>query len=282
MIEIHFLPYGRVDAILIGVGAAPESKVQPSAIYPEEILACPEKSANLSWHWAFVDGGYRRDGVKAVKYMREIGIERLDAYIATHRHRNHVGAAPVVIKEMQPRQVYTADGRMQARLSALCSGAAERFWVDQTEHVVMQPGDVFCLGGASLHCLAPEKMNKYAVGAVGENYNSLILWLEYMGRSVLLTGDTSAGVLGKIPDRLLKAEVLKNPHHNGALGEKLLKKIGPKFTVICNGKPPAKYYRQRLKSVGSKLFTAGKNGDGLVILEGNEMGWRRRDNGGET
>lgn len=254
MIELHFLPYGRVDAILICVDG----------------------------HWAFVDGGYRRDGVKAVKYMREIGIERLDAYIATHRHRNHVGAGPVVIKEMQPRMVYTADGRMQARLLALCSGASERFVVGHTKHVVMQPGDISIVGDVTLLCLAPAKMNKYAVGAVGENYNSLVLGLEYKGRTLLLPGDTSAGVLGKIPDRLLKAEVLKNPHHNGALGEKLLKKIGPKFTVVCNGKPPAKYYRKRFKSVGSKLFTAGKKGDGLVILEGNEMGWRRRNNGGET
>jgi beta-lactamase superfamily II metal-dependent hydrolase len=86
--ELHFLPYGRVDAILIG-----------------------DRS-----RWVFVDGGFRRDGIKAVKYMRGLGIEKLDAYIATHRHRNHVGAAPVIIREMKPGVVYTRDARMRRHL----------------------------------------------------------------------------------------------------------------------------------------------------------------------
>lgn len=254
MIELHFLPYGRVDAILIGVDG----------------------------HWAFVDGGYRRDGVKAVKYMREIGIERLDAYIATHRHRNHVGAGPVIIEEMYPQCIYTADKRMKERLSSLCDGGVERFYMDSTPFYLIEPGNDFSIGQAAFTCLGPRKMKNCGPGAYGENQNSLILRVGYKGRTALLTGDTTAGILSACADGDLHAEVLKNPHHNGALGEKLLKRIGPKFTVVCNGKPPAKYYRQRLKSVGSKLFTAGKNGDGLVILEGNEMGWRRRDNGGET
>jgi beta-lactamase superfamily II metal-dependent hydrolase len=96
--ELHFLPYGRVDAILIG-----------------------DRS-----RWVFVDGGFRRDGIKAVKYMRGLGIEKLDAYIATHRHRNHVGAAPVIIREMKPGVVYTRDARMKDRTIKLASGSAEK------------------------------------------------------------------------------------------------------------------------------------------------------------
>ena len=254
MIELHFLPYGRVDAILIGVDG----------------------------HWAFVDGGYRRDGVRAVKYMREIGIERLDAYIATHRHRNHVGAGPVVIKEMQPRQVYTADKRMKERIYGLCTDEVESDSVNKTAFKVLCMGDSFTVGEAVFTCIGPNKLHQCAAGAYKENQNSLILRVEYKGRTALLTGDTTGSILSGCADRDLRVDLLKNPHHNGALGEKLLKRIGPKFTVVCNGKPPAKYYQQRLKSVGSKLFTAGKKGDGLVILEGNEMGWRRRDNSGET
>lgn len=255
MIEIHFLPYGRVDAILIGVDG----------------------------HWAFVDGGYREGGLKAVKYMLKLGITRLDAYITTHRHRNHVGAAPFILFcLLSVGNVYTADKRMKERIYGLCTDEVESDAVNKTAFKELCMGDSFTVGEAVFTCIGPNKLHQCAAGAYKENQNSLILRVEYKGRSVLLTGDTSAGVLGKIPDKLLSAEVLKNPHHNGALGEKLLKRIGPKFTVVCNGKPPAEYYRQRLKSVGSKLFTAGKKGDGLVILEGNEMGWKRRDNGGET
>ena len=67
--------------------------------------------------------------------------------------------------------------------------------------------------------------------------------------------------------------MLKNPHHNGALGEKLLKRIAPQIVVVCNGKPPAGYYRKRIKAAGAKLYTAGKKGDGRVIFKTDGDSW---------
>ena len=194
-------------------------------------------------------------------------------YIASHRHRNHVGGAPVIIQAMKPAAIYTRDARMRDRLLALASGSEEKAAVRDAYYRVLAPGDAFWLGPARLECLGPEKLNKYSVGAVGENYNSLILRLEYAARTMLLTGDTSASKLRDIPDEKLRCEVLKNPHHNGALGEKLLKRIAPQIVVVCNGKPPAGYYQKRIKAAGAKLYTAGKKGDGRVSLRGDEGGW---------
>ena len=70
MLEAYFFAYGRVDAILLGCDG----------------------------RWAYVDSGYRSDGKKTVEHMKELGVTRLDAYIASHRHRNHVGGAPAIIK----------------------------------------------------------------------------------------------------------------------------------------------------------------------------------------
>ena len=98
MLEAYFFPYGRVDAILMGCDG----------------------------RWAYVDSGYRSDGKKAVEHMKELGVTRLDAYIASHRHRNHVGGAPAIIQAMKPAIIYTRDGRMRDRLLALASGSEER------------------------------------------------------------------------------------------------------------------------------------------------------------
>lgn len=162
---------------------------------------------------------------------------------------------------------------MRDRLLALASGSGEKAAVRDAYYRVLAPGDAFWLGPARLECLGPEKLNKYSVGAVGENYNSLILRLEYAARTMLLTGDTSAGKLEDIPDGKLQCEVLKNPHHNGALGEKLLKRISPQIVVVCNGKPPAGYYQKRIKAAGAKLYTAGKKGDGRVIFKTDGDSW---------
>ena len=250
MLEAYFFAYGRVDAILLGCDG----------------------------RWAYVDSGYRSDGKKAVEHMMELGVNKLgvnklDAYIASHRHRNHVGGAPAIIQAMKPAAIYTRDARMRDRLLALASGSEERAAVRDAYYRVLAPGDAFWLGPARLECLGPEKLNKYSVGAVGENYNSLILRLEYAARTMLLTGDTSASKLGDIPDGKLQCEVLKNPHHNGALGEKLLRRISPQIVVVCNGKPSAGYYQKRIKAAGAKLYTAGKKGDGRVSLRGDEGGW---------
>ena len=231
MLEAYFFAYGRVDAILLGCGG----------------------------RWAYVDSGYRSDGMKAVEHMKELGVTRLDAYTASHRHRNHAGGAPAIIKAMQPAAIYTRDGRRAA--------------VRDAYYRILFPGDAFWLGSARFECLGPEKLNKYSVGAVGENYNSLILRLEYGARTMLFTGDTSASKLGDIPDEKLRCEVLKNPHHNGALGEKLLKRISPQIVVVCNGKPPAGYYQKRIKAAGAKLYTAGKKGDGRVIIKTDGDSW---------
>ena len=244
MLTAYFFAYGRVDAILLGCDG----------------------------RWAYVDSGYRSDGKKAVEHMKELGVTRLDAYIASHRHRNHVGGAPAIIQAMKPAAIYTRDARMRDRLLALASGSEEKAAVRDAYYRVLAPGDAFWLGPARLECLGPEKLNKYSVGAVGENYNSLILRLEYAARTMLLTGDTSASKLRDIPDEKLRCEVLKNPHHNGALGEKLLKRIAPQIVVVCNGKPPARYYQKRTKAAGAKLYTAGKKGDGRVVLHCVENG----------
>lgn len=245
MFEAHFFPYGRVDAILLGCDG----------------------------RWAYVDSGYRSDGKMAVEHMKELGVTRLDAYIASHRHRNHVGGAPAIIKAMKPAAIYTRDARMRDRLLALASGSEERAAVRDAYYRVLAPGYAFWLESARFECLGPAKLNNASVVYIRENYNSLILRAEYKARTILLTGDTSASKLGDIPDEKLRCEVLKNPHHNGALGEKLLKRIAPQIVVVCNGKPPAGYYQKRIKAAGAKLYTAGKKGDGRIIFKTDGDSW---------
>ena len=253
MIEAHFLPLGRVDAILLGCDG----------------------------HWAFVDSGFRADGKMAVKYMRGLGITKLDSYIASHRHRNHVGGAPYIIQQMGVDTVVTADERMRERLIGLASGKAERSAVKGAQYRRLGVGHVFWLGGAKLTRLGPAKLRGCTAGAMAENQNSMILRVQHGQRSMLLTGDAGASILGDIDTALLHCEVLKNPHHNGALGAKALGRIDPDMVVVCNGKPPAASYKKRVAALGAALYTAGLKGDGTVVLRGDGAGWTRSGEGGE-
>jgi beta-lactamase superfamily II metal-dependent hydrolase len=130
---------------------------------------------------------------------------------------------------------------------------------------VLTLGRYLEIGELCFLCIGPQKLRNCSAGVLAENYNSLILRLTdgRGGGSVLLTGDTSASILGNCPG-IEGTAVLKNPHHNGRLPVKLLRRIKPQTVVVCNGKPPAKAYIRNIHSVSANLFTAGARGDGRV------------------
>lgn len=253
--EIHVLPYGRVDAILIG-----------------------DKN-----EWVFVDSGYRKDGKKAVEYMKKLGIKKLKGYIATHRHRNHVGGAPFIIHEMKAEKVYTITTEMKDRLASLTSVKEEKNTITMTPFSILKIEDTFKIGDIIFECLGPDKLKKCSSGAYSENQNSMILKATKGNRSILLTGDTNASILNKCANywgkTKMETEVLKNPHHNGALGEKILKIINPDYVIICNTKHPSNSYQKLISKIKAKLFTAGSKADKLVILKETEDGWTRMKEG---
>ena len=213
-----------------------------------------------------MDSGFRSDGKQAVKYMQGLGIERLDCYIASHRHRNHVGGAPYIIQQMDVGTVVTADDRMRERLIGLTSGSAERAAVKAVQYRHLGVGHVMWLGSAKLTRIGPAKLSGCAAGALAENANSMILRVQYGQRSMLLTGDTSSAILLAAAKQGydIRAEVLKNPHHNGAQSVAVLKAIAPQHIIICNSSKAAKTYQKRMKQLGAAWYTACKKGSGIV------------------
>ena len=85
----------------------------------------------------------------------------------------------------------------------------------------------------------PEALNQ-AISETTESINnaSLILRLNYKGRSVLLCGDTAAGGFSHIyyaDPELLKADVYKIGHHGqpDSVTEALVRAVDPSFIVCC-------------------------------------------------
>lgn len=225
--EVHFLAQGRVDAILLGCGD----------------------------EWAFVDAGYRKNGLAAIEYMQKLGIKKLKYYIASHGHKNHIGGAAPIIEAFAPDAVYVPREKVVEAVKKYASGAKEKEAVAQANYVVLKRGDAFTLGEAVFTCIGPLKFKSCSCGAYAENYNSGILRGVYKGRSILLTGDTSDTKLSNIHEDTpgaIRAEVYKNHHHNGKTGEAVLKKIDPQIVVVCNGSAPGSAYQKTLKKLEVK------------------------------
>jgi len=194
----------------------------------------------------FIDSGYRDNGLECIKYMNLMGITRLRYYIGTHAHKNHIGGAAPIIHIMRPEIVFIPHDGVRTAIVKYAAEGEERQAVESAAYTVLSPGKSFRWNDLTFTCLGPLKVKKCSAGSLTENSNSLILRIDRKKRHmVLLTGDTSAGILSEIERRTpgsIRAEVLKNPHHNGAQPESILRKISPKIVAICNNGLPSSTY----------------------------------------
>ena len=250
-LEVYFLDLGRVDGILI---------------------LCDGESS-------FIDVGFAKNAPTAIRYMKYLGVDHLDSYIASHAHADHVGGAARIIGEFRPKVLYL--NRTACRSAILDSASkADAKVVKETKSVIVKAGDVFSIGGAQVKCLGPRRIKNCATGSYSENFNSLILRLDYKGHSFLFTGDTHDDYLRQANRQFpgeLDVDVFKNPHHNGKHEADVIKMISPKVTVFCtsNESQPGREYLQLLKSQGSRICITGSHNQGNIAFvcddEGAEM-----------
>ena len=247
--QIHFLNQGRVDTILI--------------VSNGEAM--------------FIDSGFRYDGLECINYMQRMGITKLRYYVGTHAHKNHIGGAAPIIYNMRPERVFIPHAGVETAIVDYAVEGMEREAVASAVYTVLSPGDSFRWNDLTITCLGPLAVKNCPKGSLTENYNSLILRIDRGDRQmVLLTGDTSAGILSRIEKSSFgstRAEILKNPHHNGALPESVLRKISPKIVAICNSSLPSRTYRTRILKIGTVFYTASRNGDGNFVLEDSGGEW---------
>lgn len=256
-LEIHFIdPKSRVDAIYIKAGGRS----------------------------IFVDGGYKADGYREIEYLKKIGVKKIDYYIGTHAHKNHVEAAPPVINTFGIKNVLVGRETCNGSGSTPCSWHTIKKYA-QSQNIslsgvsarTLSPGDSFSLGGLKITCIGPSSVNNNLnSGDTGQNYNSLLLILEYGSVSVALTGDNSSSSHAKNAaaayPNLMKVDVLKNPHHNGNCSESLYKAYSPKYVVFTtkDGYLPSSSLLSKLQKLGvAKTYIATTSKDGNVVFSTN-------------
>ena len=241
-LEIYFFDLGRVDAILI---------------------RCDGVTSML-------DVGFKKDAAPALKYLKSLGVEKLDSYIGSHAHLDHVGGAVDLIDALRPDVIYAPS--RQTRTAIKYEGDhRQRDLIDNYNFVKLEDGDTFRIGGATAKCLGPIRLKSCLRTSQKENENSLVFKLTYGERTFLFTGDATDSVLRAVEKRYpgeLKSDVFKNPHHNGSHEADVIRLIKPAVTVFCtsNDEPPARDYRRQLKDLGSKLYITGSRNDGTILI----------------
>ena len=206
-----------------------------------------------------IDAGDNSAKNRAVHYIRQNGIDRIDLAVITHFDSDHSNNFLNILNEVSVDTLVTSyafknseDGADVVK-AARQSGAAVEY---------KKAGDKLEVGDIDITVLSPSEIYS------AENDNSLVLKLEALGRTMLFTADigekAEQDLLQSSGD--LKCDILKVSHHGSGknTGEEFLSRVQPRFAVVSVGVNnyalPSVQTLSRLEAVGAAVLRTDKSG----------------------
>ena len=219
-----------------------------------------------------IDAGDAGKGKVVLDALKRYKVERVDYFIATHPHTDHIGAADEVLNGIKVGNMIDngVDLSTPAPAQATKGGKGKKVapppppkksktktvnsFFDEYRDALKQngaqyekaePGKKYDLGGgAILTVLAPTEpfftKDQMKAGGNDTNANSIVLRLDYGDFSMLFMGDaesqTEERLLSK-SDLDLKAKVIKIGHHGSkyATSENFVKRVQAEAAIISDG-----------------------------------------------
>ncbi|HEY5160653.1 MAG TPA: ComEC/Rec2 family competence protein [Gaiellaceae bacterium] len=210
-----------------------------------------------------VDAGPPEAGVAA--QLRRLGVERIEALVLSHPHRDHVGGAADVLRKLQVGLV------LDSGLSS--SGGEEQAALDEARRrgVSIRParaGQELRLGKLRLRILSPKGDPTVTTGDANEA--AVVSVASYGSTDLLLPADAES--LFTLPLITQPLEVYKVAHHGSADDglPQLLDRLQPQIAVISvgtndYGHPTPSTLATLAAEPGLNLFRTDQSG--RVILE---------------
>jgi beta-lactamase superfamily II metal-dependent hydrolase len=217
-----------------------------------------------------VDGGPPEGSEALLAALRQRNIDRLDLVLLSHPHLDHFGGLTKLVKQV-PVALFMDAGYPTTSppyTTLLKQLAAAAVPVKQA-----QLGRSIDLGdGATLLVLGPP--TPWIVGSRSDvNANSVIARLSWRGRTALFSGDAEPDaekwLLAQYSSEatLLRAEVLKVPHHGGRYSSTaaFLGAVQPQWAVISvaavnDYHHPTPEAMARIEKVGARLLRTDQLG----------------------
>lgn len=286
-LQVHVLDVGQIDGDSI-------------------LIVGPEDAQTKKRKAALIDAGDTGKGKVVLAALKRYGVEKLDYFVATHAHPDHLGGADEVLKATSITTVIdsgvpppTAAGNEAA--TAKGKGAArgkqggrefpttksyqeflETVKQNGAQYEKAEPGKTYDLGGgAILTVLGPTEplftRDQMKGGGNEPNANSVVVRLDYGNFSMLLPGDAEAQTEDRMinKDVNVSAKVLKIAHHGSkyATSENFIKRIKPEVAIISTGEwnrygHPAQSVLDRLKAANVKVYRTDLQGEVTITTKG--------------
>ncbi len=225
-----------------------------------------------------IDAGTYESGHKIYKYLTDRGIKKLDYFIISHAHDDHVGGAENIARGLNIGTLFISSHDSN-------SYSFEKF-VDVLveKNIVPDYPDfdaVYQIGGIKLKFISPNK------NFDDENENSFVILIEFGEVKALFTGDIEKRAETDILSRNIdiSADILKVPHHGSRTSSSLnfLNAVYPSVAVIQSEKDnkyghPHDETLERLERIECKILRTDEEGTIVLTTDGKTI---RRSTGEE-
>ena len=215
--------------------------------------------------YMLIDAGESTAGDKIVKYLKDLGVEKLDIVVSTHPHTDHMNGYKIVLPEFDIGTVYT---------SYLTS--KEPFYINfknvlqekRITPIVASAGTSFTLGNANISVIGP------VTNCGTANDDSLVLMIQFGNSRFLLAADMETmsenNLVSSGTD--ITADVLRVGHHGSGTSSStaFLNAVKPSYAVVSTGekKPPADAVLLRLQQQNAAVFRTDTMGTIVATTDG--------------
>lgn len=254
-----------------------------------------------------IDAGDAGKGKGILETLKRHKVERLDYFIATHPHPDHMGGADEVLNGIKVGTVIdngvdlstpappppantnrkakpapTPPKRRGKTITGFFDEYAAALKQSGAQYEKAELGKKYDLGGgAFLTVLAPSEplftKDQMKTGGNEPNANSIVLRLDYGDFSMLLMGDAEAQTEQRLLSKELelKAKVIKIAHHGSkdATSQEFLARVQPEAAIISTGAwnrygHPAQPALDRLKALNAKVYRTDLQSEVTITTKG--------------
>ena len=228
-----------------------------------------------------VDSGDNFTGDDVVRYIKNLGIDKIDIFLITHFHRDHAGGAHKIISSLDVKKIvchkFSDLSTMQERFWYIdmsisrsireTFGSMSIFMESACENNKLKNFDV---GDAKVYTLSQNN------DAVNVNNKSIVFKLVYGDFSMLFMADAESDVEKELleEDADLSADVLKIGHHGSKTSttDEFLDMVNPKYAVVSCGNGndynhPYGAVTKRFEDKNIPLYRTDELGDIVITVK---------------